>query len=371
MAIARSSVRWLNDLLTSVFGIRVVRAGHRRDDGYHQWHRQSALAAVRALKKSMGCALSLHLRKRADDYAIDVLGGKQYAPWLYVYTLVSGCFKEGWIPDNFFGLHVDPNVNKDLRAVTHLKTFSNVVLKTAALPDIAYHIDGVFYDRELAVIDLKFLREFVASIGSAVFLKKDRSQRGRGLVKLAAGDISEDTFKEIGDCVIQPAIEQHEMFEQIISGSLTTVRITTVRDLDGLIDLRASYLRLGRSDTAWIRSDNSVRVAIVDRRGQLDSFGYTEDWARWRSHPDTQVSFADRCIPQFGEVVQMCVNLHSQVPHLAIIGWDVAIDRDGDIKLLEWNGSHCDIKFSEATTGPCFIGLNWERFAKVGSNAAP
>jgi hypothetical protein len=29
---------------------------------------------------------------------------------------------------------------------------------------------------------------------------------------------------------------------------------------------------------------------------------------------------------------------------------------------IEWNGGHCDIKFSEATTGPCFTGLNWSRF---------
>jgi hypothetical protein len=30
------------------------------------------------------------------------------------------------------------------------------------------------------------------------------------------------------------------------------------------------------------------------------------------------------------------------------------------VKIVEWNG-HTDIKFSEAATGPCFLGLGWER----------
>jgi hypothetical protein len=52
--------------------------------------------------------------------------------------------------------------------------------------------------------------------------------------------------------------------------------------------------------------------------------------------------------------------LHATVPHFTIVGWDIAIGSDDEIKLIEWNGCHCDIKFSEATTGPCFTGLNWE-----------
>jgi hypothetical protein len=31
---------------------------------------------------------------------------------------------------------------------------------------------------------------------------------------------------------------------------------------------------------------------------------------------------------------------------------------------MEWNALHNDIKFSEATQGPCFTDLRWERFAR-------
>jgi hypothetical protein len=48
------------------------------------------------------------------------------------------------MPDNFFGRMVCPRVNKSLTVVTGYKTLSNVVLKTEALPDVGYYIDGIF-----------------------------------------------------------------------------------------------------------------------------------------------------------------------------------------------------------------------------------
>lgn len=369
MAASRTATRWLNDMLTSALGIRVVRSNGAGDCGYHKWHETSALAALRMIEGSTGCRLTRSLRKQADDYAGDVFGGRHYAPWLYVYSAVNGAFREGWIPDNFFGAVVMPQVNKGLRAMTDFKTFSNVALKTRALPDVAYYVDGIFYSRELKVIDASTLRAFVTASGRDVVIKRDGSNRGNGIARLTANEIDDEVFRRFGNCVIQPVICQHAVLEGIVSGALATIRITTVRTAGGDIDLRAAYLRLGRSGTDWVQSDNSVRVAITDRDGRLDSRGYTSDWRRWRTHPDTGATFGEKHVPRFSDAVKLCVELHRRVPHLAIIGWDVAIDRDGGVVLLEWNGDHCDIKFSEATTGPCFAELNWERFAKEDAAA--
>jgi hypothetical protein len=180
------------------------------------------------------------------------------------------------------------------------------------------------------------------------------------LAKLALNEVNEATFRRVGNSVIQLPICQHKFFEEMISGSVATIRVLTVRDGAGWIDLRASYLRLGRKDTAWVQSDNSVRIAIIDRNGKLDRFGYTEDWRRWPNHPDTNYSFYEKHIPRFEEAVEYCTRLHALVPHFVIVGWDITISSDNEIKLIEWNAD-CDIKFVEATTGPCFKGLDWER----------
>src|SRR5262249_1661874 len=227
---------------------------------------------------------------------------------------------------------------------------------------IAYYIDGVFYDKDFGIIDIAALREIIAGSYSDVFIKRDGGHRGEGVRKLAATDLHENMFEQFGNCVIQSPIKQHDFFEEIISGSVGTIRMTTVKNRGGNIEMRASYLRLGRSDTAWVQSANSLRVAIIDGNGELDSFGYTtQDWRRWLAHPDTNFVFSKQRIPRFKEAVETCVKLHALIPQFTIIGWDVTIGNDDRIKLIEWNAGQPGIKFSEAASGPCFTGLNWER----------
>jgi hypothetical protein len=206
------------------------------------------------------------------------------------------------------------------------------------------------------------LREDVFASQSEVIVKKDRSGRGVGILRLSLEEFDEANFQRTGNCVIQTLVKQHEFFDEIISGSVATVRITTTKEKSGRIRVRAAYLRLGRKGTSWVQSDNSVRVAIVNDSGMLDSFGYTQDWRRWTTHPDSSFCFESKLIPKYKEATEACIELHNKVPHFTIIGWDVAVGDDEEIKILEWNGSHCDIKFSEAATGPCFRYLDWEQY---------
>ena len=326
-------------------------------------HKEVAMKAVHVMQEHNSQKLTPRLKKLVDDYSVEVLGSKRYAPWLYVYALGRGKFKQGWMPENFFQRLVIPKINKDLRHMTDYKSFSNVVLKTEALPDIAYYIDGIFYDKQFCVINILELRELIFTSQIKIFAKKDNSGgRGTGVMKLTDEELTEDYFQRFGNCVIQSWIKQHEFFEEIISGSVATIRITTVKDKIGRIDMRAAWLRLGRRDTSWVRADNSLRVAIMDNNGDFDSFGYTQDWRRWSAHPDTGFTFENKRIPKFKEAIDACIELHNKIPHFTIISWDVTVDDDEKIKVIEWNGDACAIAFSEATTGPCFLGLDWEKY---------
>jgi hypothetical protein len=329
-------------------------------------HNREAMNAVHVIQKYNAQSLSYKLKNIIDDYSIEVLGSKRYAPWLYVYALVRGEFYHGWIPENFFLKLVIPRINKELMAVAGFKSFSNIVLRTNALPDIAYYVDGVFYNRQMSAIDIHQLRELATCDEGHVFVKKDCSGGGVGVLKLTPQELTVDKCNVIGNCVIQSPIKQHGFFDEIIRGSVATVRITTVKDTDGRIDLRAAFLCLGRKDTPWVQSNNFVRVAIINSSGELDAFCYTQDWRRYSSHPDSNFPFANRRIPKFKEAVRLCVELHRKVPHFTIVGWDVAVRENEEIAIMEWSSNRCDIKFSEATTGPCFLGLNWEKHRDRG-----
>ena len=163
--------------------------------------------------------------------------------------------------------------------------------------------------------------------------------------------------------MLQRPILPHSSLAEIFPGAVATLRVTTARAPSGEISRRGAYLRLGRKGTAWVMSLNSVEVAVTDEEGTLDALGYDEHWRAWPKHPDTGVVFAGRRVPEFRRAVELCLKLHAKAPHMPIVGWDVAVNRDNQIELIEWNGGHCDIKFCEAHSGPYYRDMGWERFA--------
>lgn len=351
-------VRPINRLTSRLLGVKLAPVYYNDPALYHRRHEKDALEALEILETSNSSKLSATHKRRADEYAMAVFGGREYAPWLYVYAAMAGDFRNGWIPDNFFGEIVAPTVNKRLGYVTSLKTLSARILQSDAIPDIAYHLHGVLYGRDFSVIDRESLSDIAMRTGAHVFVKADHSSEGKGVVKVASRDLRDVDFSKIGDSVIQSAVEQHPFFESIISGPVATLRITTVKNPLGVVELRAAFVRIGRRGLERI-GETSVCVSVIDDDGTLDAFGYYH-WRRLEAHPDTGAAFGGTRIPEFANAVATCRELHARVPHLSVVGWDVAISREGAVKVLEWNGGHPDIKFSEATVGPCFTGLNWE-----------
>lgn len=327
---------------------------------HHRAHKKAAWRAINMVMELNGWELIEKNKRLADEYAIDVFGGKEYAPWLYFFTLFSGEFKEGWIPPNYYSMYVLPDPS--LTRVSMVKTFSKTIFQTDALSDIGYFLNGRFYKKGFVPISLGELQDMVKENNRAVIVKRDNSLRGMNNHILGPDQITLETFQNIGDCVIQDLIEEHAFFKDIVDGPAATIRILTARNLMGEIEFRASWLKLGRKDQREYRSNMVVRVPVIDSFGALSSFCYGGSFQRLSAHPDTEVGFENKVIPRFVDAVAFCVGLHTKIPHFPIVGWDVTIDHENEIRLFEWNAGapHPGIKTVQAAVGPCFSGLGWE-----------
>ena len=348
------------DMLTDTLTGKLINGAYSWFSEYYfrNNYKRRALKHIEQIERTNSLKLSPKIKRMADDYAIQVFGKKEYARWFYLYSLLYGEFTEGWIPADFYERIVAPI--RGINMATCFKTLTNVILKTEALPDLAYYINGIFYSRDFTVIKISDVREIAGEQCKEVFVKKDHSMQGKGINKLDIASLNEDTFKRIGNCVIQVPVRNHKFLKEIMPNSLSTLRITTVTNLEGKIEYRASFLRVGRKDDEWVRVHKEVDISIIDKDGELDPYGYEDEWKVCLSHPDTNFVFSKKRIPLFKEAVETCIKLHASVPHFRIIGWDIAISEDEKIRLLEWNGALTDVVFHQATTGPCFSGLKWE-----------
>ena len=327
---------------------------------FHREHGAQAGRVLEFLERRYGKADPTNLRL-ADAYAREVFGDALYAPWLRVYTAFSGTFKEGWIPDNFYGSVVVPSMKGLYGKISGLKPLTSLIFDGGAFPDVAYFTNGLFLTRQNVVIPECEIGEIAFRQSEKIVFKLDGSQQGKGVFVFDDKTFDIETIKSLGNGVIQRFIDQHDLFNHFASKSVATLRLTTVVDDLGAISMRACFLRLGRAEDTHVQTDREICVPVSLSTGELCREGYLSNWGAVEEHPDSGARFSGVKIPAFSKCVDTVLELHKKIPFVRCVGWDVTVDVDGNVQVMEWNGEHNDVKFSEATQGPCFSDLKWER----------
>ena len=330
---------------------------------YHNISNKIAYDVLASLKKEKG-GFPIELKRKADEYAQEVLGWKGFAPWLYVYSHFTGQFKEGWIPDNFYGKVVIPKIQGAYGKVSMLKPLTNRLFEKNISPDLGYYINGTWFDTNYSQIPETDIVKIFFVDTDKVVVKLDTTYQGKGIYVLTKANFNISKLNTLGDFVIQKFIKQHEFFNSYTTDSVATIRLTTVVEINGDISLRAAYLRLGRSTETHVQSINHIRIPIEMINGKLFNLGYLPNWHQIKNYPNSKITFSGKEIPNFETCVSLVQGLHKKMPMVKAIGWDVIIDNNNQPIVMEWNGYSNDIKFSEATQGPGFHDLGWNNFYK-------
>lgn len=330
-----------------------------KDYRFHEYHHNLAFKALNNVEKHFG-KLDIKLKGLADDYAQSVLGSIKYSPWLYVYSALRKDFFPGWIPGNYYGLVLAPFINGKYHPIDIFRTLTNRILHSRSIPDTAYLIQGIFYSSDFLPIKQKEIKDVIFKDSDIVFFKINDTAQGKGIEKIHKNDFDINKFLHSEDGCFQSLIMPHDFFMGITTKSTSTIRVTTVRETSGLVSVRAAYLRVGRDTDNRVTSANAVRIPINLIDGSLEENGFLPSWMVTKQHPDSGFRFSGKNIPLFERIKEMCLSLHQSFPHFSLIGWDTCIDKDDEVKIMEWNAFQADIVFSEATTGPCFQGLDWE-----------
>jgi len=330
---------------------------------YHKIHKYTAEKILKGLEKVKG-KTNKNLIKLSDEYVKEVLGWEGFAPWLHVYCAVNNRFIEGWIPDNYFAKVVLPAIDGGYGKISDLKPLSKHLFRSEVFPDIAYFVNGLFLSGDYSIINENELTELLFNNRDIIVFKIDNSMQGRGVFLFDRSSFDLKRIKILGNGVFQFFIEQHPFFSELMPTSVATIRITTYFKQNGVISVRACFLRIGRSEEQSIRWSSNLMIPVDLKTGELNSQGYFLSLLATDSHPDTHVVFAKRTIPFFSKCVSTALALHKQMPYDRCIGWDMIVDKCNNVKVMEWNGYHTDIKVHEAIQGPCFSDLGWENLWK-------
>ncbi|MFS4482701.1 sugar-transfer associated ATP-grasp domain-containing protein [Hyunsoonleella sp. 2307UL5-6] len=330
---------------------------------YNFSHSKLAKNALKTIESIKG-KTNPKLIETCNTYAADVLGWKGYAPWLKAYSAMLGTFKEGWIPENYFGSVVVPKLQGEVGKTSFLKPLSKKIFNSPDFPDVGHFVNGSFFTENYQYLTDNNIILYLFKDTNKVVFKLNNSAQGVGIFVFEKDTFDVQQIKRLGEGVFQKYIKQHVFFNSIMPNSVSTIRIVTVLDNSGNASVRAAYLRVGRSNDSHVQSNSQISIPIDLKTGALNALGHSKSWYTMDTHPDTGFVFKNKVIPNFKSVLNKALKLQNDMAMVKCIGWDMVLDEDNKVQIMEWNGFHTGIGFAEFTQGPCFKDLGWEHLWK-------
>lgn len=140
------------------------------------------------------------------------------------------------------------------------------------------------------------------------------------------------------DAVIEEVIEQHPVMASLNPSSVNTVRIVTLRDAHDNIQVMAATVRIGRTGEVVDNFHHNGIVAALDvDTGIIVSSGIDYSHKRYYYHPDTGTQIVGFKIPNWKMIINTVKDAALLLPELRYIGWDIAINKNGDVAIVECN----------------------------------
>lgn len=303
-------------------------------------------------------------QRKCKDYATEILGDSKYQYWLRVFSVVRGGFCDGWIPDDYYFDHVIPRWNGEPGKTSYLKSISSSILNTELLPDLLVQINGIFSTPGGTFVTPNDLEAYLFQNTDCVIYKADSSIQGRGIKVCTREDFDLSEIKAMGNGVFQVFLDQHPSLDKFAPGSVSAMRMTTIKTDEGNVELRGCCVRFGRAGSDYVKSQDHLAVPIDLETGELGPLAYDSHFRTSTLHPDTGERFEALIYPNFEAAKTAVLDLHRRLNHSRCVGWDVVVDSNNQPKIMEWNGFYNGLRGHEAMVGPSMTGLGWENMWK-------
>lgn len=289
--------------------------------------------------------LTKEQKKEVQDFYISMIGKKVPLYCHEYFYSRTGFFSKEYIPKDFYHSELLPKANQhkltgafgDKNMCDFLFPGENIVHSILKNMNGYYYYEGKPVSEEDAIslcqnMERVIIKPSLKTQGQGVklFSVKD------GITNIEGKTISQ-LFKEYEkNFLVQECVKQHERMAALNPTSVNTIRVLSYRSgMEVLIIY--SVVRIGRMNQVV---DNQCAGGIsttIDEEGKLGKKafgGYSEDNIE---KTDTGIVLEGYQLPSYDKAIEMVKRLHLKLPFFNIVGWDVAIQENGEPVLIEFN----------------------------------
>ena len=161
-------------------------------------------------------------------------------------------------------------------------------------------------------------------------------------------------------------MKQHSVMNKLNESSLNTLRVFTYRTLDGKIEYMTGKTFGRYGGKGAIKDNGSAGGGIFG----IDDSGIVADdvafFKKMQKKYLSELGMNNLKVPNFDLVKKMVVSLHQRLPHFDFVGWDIAIDENGEPMLIEFN-LEPSVEGPQMISGPLFDSYIEEILCRISN----
>jgi len=277
-----------------------------------------------------------------------------------IYEKANGIASDKYIPASLYFYYISPylmNMNMTM-AYVDKNNYCRLFPKVKQPITICHNINGRFYNclggGQLAFDDVIGL---LSGIDEYIIKPAIESGRGRD-VMLVRDERSRQKIEEIlksfdSDFIIQHAVKQHPTLSLLNPTSLNTCRVYTYLPVDTTEHvILGAAVRFGGKGAYRDNACTGGGFCKVHEDGRIDDRICQYRFLGRRSLKEEK-GIVDLKFPSFEKVIGTCLKMHRQLPYMDLVGWDIAVNEEGEPVLIELN-QYPDCEFIQLFNGPMF-----------------
>lgn len=261
------------------------------------------------------------------------------------------------------------------------KNIYDTLIKTPNAPEIVLkRVRGHYFNmnnQELGFKDAEKL--LITSDYTRFIVKPSNTNNGVGieLLELKEGMLNlhdepitlEELEKLYGyNFMIQEVIKQHPIMKKLHPSSVNTLRMVTFR-WNNKIEYLLTFARFGVANSVKDNAGSGGICIGVTKDGEFLKFGVDEHYNVYTHHPTTKIPIDEVSpIPDFHKHIQFVKDLHTDILHMDLISWDIAIGENGESIFVEANFAGATPLYQLSTGQPMFGDLTEEVLNHVSEN---
>ncbi len=291
------------------------------------------------------------------------------AVFLRLYSTLSGVKSSDYVPDSLYFTHIEPMLNnREYSRSFADKNMYSLLIEKNLLPVVWLRkMHGAYLNEDYKlVLDVDEVLLNLAGQQARVMLKASvDSQGGKSIVMLESkgGGLysgSEKVTKEWleqhfkDNFLLQEVVKQHSFYEALNPSSLNTFRVYTYRSVvDESVHVLHSVLRVGAPGFVIDNVSSGGKACGVSSDGVLNGKIYGINGKVYKklnglSSPQGTKLF------KYEAVMDLARKLAAEQPYCRVIGFDLCVDTNERVLLIELNNFDIGVEMLQFCNGPLF-----------------